>query len=266
MNASLTARERARAELTREIKEEARRQVAAEGAQRLSLRAVARQLGMVSSAVYRYFPSRDSLLTALIIDAYDALGAAVESADSGQPRSDLRGRWRAICHSVRDWAVARPHEYALIYGSPVPGYRAPQDTIAPASRAGLVLGHLLTDAWAGRAIRGANGAAAGSGSGDGSASSRSGGSGASSGSGSGDCDGAADGPMPPLLAEQAAALAAAIAPAVPGPVVLRGLIAWTQLFGMISFELFGQFVGVTEPADDFFRYAVEQMANFAGLP
>ena len=234
MNASLTARERARAELTREIKEEARRQVAAEGAQRLSLRAVARELGMVSSAVYRYFPSRDSLLTALIIDAYDALGAAVESADAGQPRSDLRGRWRAICHSVRDWAVARPHEYALIYGSPVPGYRAPQDTIAPASRAGLMLGHLLTDAWASRASRGANGAA--------------------------------EGLMPPLLAEQATALAAAIAPAVPGPVVLRGLIAWTQLFGMISFELFGQFVGVAEPADDFFRYAVEQMANFAGLP
>ena len=272
MNASLTARERARAELTREIKEEARRQVAAEGAQRLSLRAVARELGMVSSAVYRYFPSRDSLLTALIIDAYDALGAAVESADAGQPRSDLRGRWRAICHSVRDWAVARPHEYALIYGSPVPGYRAPQDTIAPASRAGLMLGHLLTDAWASRAIRGANGAVAG----NGSASSRSGSSGrasassgdasASSGSGSGDCDGASDAAMPPLLAEQAAALAAAIAPAVPGPVVLRGLIAWTQLFGMISFELFGQFVGVAEPADDFFRYAVEQMANFAGLP
>ena len=252
MNASLTARARARAELTREIKEEARRQVAAEGAQRLSLRAVARELGMVSSAVYRYFPSRDSLLTALIIDAYDALGAAVESADSGQPRSDLRGRWRAICHSVRDWAVARPHEYALIYGSPVPGYRAPQDTIAPASRAGLMLGHLLTDAWASRAIRGANGAAASDY--------------GSTGTGSGDCDGAAEGPMPPLLAEQAGALAAAIAPAVPGPVVLRGLIAWTQLFGMISFELFGQFVGVAEPADDFFRYAVEQMANFAGLP
>ena len=260
MNASLTARERARAELTREIKEEARRQVAAEGAQRLSLRAVARQLGMVSSAIYRYFPSRDSLLTALIIDAYDALGAAVESADTGQPRSDFRGRWRAICHSVRDWAVARPHEYALIYGSPVPGYRAPQETIAPASRAGLMLGHLLTDAWASRAIRGTNGAAAGSG-GRGSASGSRG-----SASGGSDCDGAADAPMPPLLAEQAAALAAAIAPAVPGPVVLRGLIAWTQLFGMISFELFGQFAGVAEPADDFFRYAVEQMANFAGLP
>src|ERR1700729_111876 len=75
-----TARERARAELTREIKEEARRQLAASGAGGLSLRAVARELGMVSSALYRYYPSRDDLLTALIIDAYDALGAA-----GGQP-------------------------------------------------------------------------------------------------------------------------------------------------------------------------------------
>jgi AcrR family transcriptional regulator len=232
MSASRTARERARTELTREIKEEARRQVAAEGAQGLSLRAVARQLGMVSSAVYRYYPSRDSLLTELIIDAYDSFGAAVETADAGQPRSDLRGRWRAVCHSARNWAVAGPHEYALIYGSPVPGYRAPQETIAPASRAGLILGRLLADAWASRAISAVP----------------------------------AGPPMSPRLAEQATTLAAAIAPAVPGPVVLRGLIAWTQLFGMISFELFGQFVGIVDPADDFFSHAVEQMADFAGLP
>ncbi|HVT66303.1 MAG TPA: helix-turn-helix domain-containing protein, partial [Trebonia sp.] len=75
-----TARERARAELTREIKEEARRQLAAVGADGLSLRAVARELGMVSSALYRYYPSRDDLLTALIIDAYNALGDAAERA------------------------------------------------------------------------------------------------------------------------------------------------------------------------------------------
>ena len=78
MNASRTARERVRAELTREITEVARRQLAAEGAAGLSLRAVARELGMVSSAIYRYFPSRDDLLTALIIDAYDAIGEAAE--------------------------------------------------------------------------------------------------------------------------------------------------------------------------------------------
>ena len=84
-NAPRTARERARAELTREIKEEARRQLASVGADGLSLRAGARELGMVSSALYRYYPSRDDLLTALIIDAYDALGSVAEAAiaDSG---------------------------------------------------------------------------------------------------------------------------------------------------------------------------------------
>ncbi len=118
-SASRTARERARAELTREIKEAARRQLAAQGAQGLSLRAVARELGMVSSALYRYFPSRDELLTALIIDAYDALGSAAEAASAGLPAAEVRGRWRAVCGAMRDWALAHPHEYALIYGSPV---------------------------------------------------------------------------------------------------------------------------------------------------
>lgn len=74
------ARERARAEVTAAIKDEARRRLAKEGAVKLSLRAVARELGMVSSALYRYFPSRDDLLTALIIDAFDAVGEAAESA------------------------------------------------------------------------------------------------------------------------------------------------------------------------------------------
>src|SRR5215472_7081460 len=91
-SAGRTARERARAELTREIKQEARRQLAAHGAQGLSLRAVARELGMVSSALYRYFPSRDELLTALIIDAYDALGEAAEAASAGRPAADLPER------------------------------------------------------------------------------------------------------------------------------------------------------------------------------
>src|ERR1700753_3724645 len=134
MNASQTARQRARAELTREIKQEARRQLGAAGAQQLSLRAVARQLGMVSSALYRYFPSRDDLLTALIIDAYDALGARAEKAFDQAASPDARGRWRAVCQAVRSWAISHPHEYALIYGSPVPGYQAPQETVAPAGR------------------------------------------------------------------------------------------------------------------------------------
>jgi AcrR family transcriptional regulator len=238
-SASRTARERARAELTREIKEEARRQLAVQGASGLSLRAVARELGMVSSALYRYFRSRDELLTALIIDAYDALGAAAEEASSGRPATDIRGRWRAVCGSVRSWARANPHEYALIYGSPVPGYQAPQATVASAIRVVRVMGGILADAQAG--------AAAGMGAARRAASRHPG------------------GPLPPELAPQVAIIAEAIAPGVDDGVLARALIAWTQLFGMISFELFGQFVGSLEPADPFFGYTIDRMADYIGL-
>ena len=231
-SASRTARERARAELTREIKKEARRQLATQGASGLSLRAVARELGMVSSALYRYFRSRDELLTALIIDAYDALGAAAEKASSGQPAADIRGRWRAVCTAIRDWARANPHEYALIYGSPVPGYQAPQATVASAIRVVRVMGGILADAPA-RTRRAAARRP--------------------------------EEPLPMELAQQVATVAEAIAPGVDDGVLARALMAWTQLFGMISFELFGQFVGSLEPADPFFGYTVERMADYIGL-
>ena len=233
-NASQTARQRARAELTREIKEAARRQLAETGAPQLSLRAVARELGLVSSALYRYFPSRDDLLTALIIDAYDSLGEAAEAAAAANGTAGPRSGWRAVCHAVRDWARANPHEYALIYGSPVPGYQAPRDTVGPAARVPLVLGQLVRDSCAAQAGSPAGTATAPS----------------------------PAQPIPPLLAAQAAIVAGAIAPGVPEPLIVRVLIAWTQLFGMISFELFGQFVGSADPADDFFGYAIEQMIAY----
>jgi len=236
--AGQNARERARAQITLEIKEEARRQLAAEGAQRLSLRAVARELGMVSSALYRYFPSRDDLLTALIIDAYDSLGTSAEAAVAHSPAAGPRGRWRACCHAIRDWAIANPHEYALIYGSPVPGYQAPRETIAPAARVAVVIGSVLADAWrqAAEPEAGRPGARP------------------------------SEPRLPGLLAGQAEAVSAAIAPGVPPPVMARALIAWTQLFGMISFELFGQLVGSADPSDDFFSFAVDEMADLVGLP
>src|SRR5262245_64199601 len=111
-----TARDRARMELTEEIKRVGRRHLTEHGAAGLSLRAVAREVGMVSSAVYRYFPSRDDLLTALIVDAYQALGDAATSAERHVPRHDLIGRWMATARAVRWWALEHPHEYALIFG------------------------------------------------------------------------------------------------------------------------------------------------------
>lgn len=146
MSTAQGARARARNEITAAIKDAARRQLAAEGAAKLSLRAVARELGMVSSALYRYFPSRDDLLTALIIDAYDSLGEAAETVHAAVPAAEFTRRWTAVCEAVRGWALAHPHEYALIYGSPVPGYSAPMTTVPAASRVGLLLIAVVRDA------------------------------------------------------------------------------------------------------------------------
>ena len=241
-HAPRTARERARTELTREIKEEARRQLASSGADGLSLRAVARALGMVSSALYRYYPSRDDLLTALIIDAYDAAGEAAEQAIAAAAGETARTRWIAACRAVRAWARSNPHEYALIYGSPVPGYRAPQATVSPAARIPLAFMSLLAAAAASGEL--ASGQAA-----DGSGAER------------------AQSPVVDgELAAQALAITAALAvPEVPPDAVVRAVIAWTQLFGMISFELFGQFVGSFDPADALFGHAAAHLAAFVGL-
>ncbi|MBM7806116.1 AcrR family transcriptional regulator [Geodermatophilus bullaregiensis] len=223
-----TARERVRAELTAEIAGAARRQLAEVGAAALSLRAVARELGMASSAVYRYFPSRDDLLTRLIIDGYDDLGAAVEAADDAAAPPEQR--WTAACSAVRAWARAHPHEYALLYGSPVPGYTAPRDTVPPASRVGIVLGRILGDA-----------ARAGLVTGDG------------------------GGREPGLLGDAAVEVLGQDHPAIDDTVRVRALLAYSALFGSVSFELFGQLVGSVEDADAYFARVSAELARLVGL-
>jgi len=223
-----TARERVRAELTSEITDAARRQLAEVGAAALSLRAVAREVGMVSSAVYRYFPSRDDLLTRLIIDGYDALGAAAEAADS--PGEAPRARWLAVCRAVRAWALAHPHEYALLYGSPVPGYTAPPDTVPAAARVGVVLGRILREAALSGALP--------------------------------DGDGERDAT---LISDEAAEVLGGDHPAIDDAVRVRALMAWSSLFGTLSFELFGHFVGSVEDGDRYFDRVVIDLAALLGL-
>lgn len=87
----------------------------------LSVRAVARDLNMASSALYRYVASRDDLLTLLIVQIYDELGAVAEACEAECADADVSTRWLTLCHAVRGWAVAHPHDYALLYGTPVPG-------------------------------------------------------------------------------------------------------------------------------------------------
>lgn len=224
-----------RAELTAEIKDEARRQLAAEGAPGLSLRAVTRSLGMASSAIYRYFPSRDELLTALIVDTYDSVGAAAEAADAGCAAGDFGGRWMAVGRSVREWALANPHEYALVYGSPVPGYRAPEDTVGPASRVTLVMARLVDGAEVAGVLRAPQWSP----------------------------------PLPPVPADAADAVRALIDLAFPHAspeTAIRATAAWTHLFGMISFELFGHFHNVVDEVSPVFERSLLEMGCLVGLP
>jgi AcrR family transcriptional regulator len=227
MSTTQGARARARTEVTAAIKEAARRQLAEEGAAKLSLRAVARELGMVSSALYRYFPSRDDLLTALIIDAYDSLGAAAEQARDAAAGTAAVARWTAVCEAVRGWALAHPHEYALIYGSPVPGYAAPQTTVPAAARVGLVFIGIVRDAH--------------------------------------EDSGLADLPLPTGLRPEAERMAADLAPDLPPEAITALVAAWAQLFGLVNFELFGQFNKVVEDREAFFRHAVTGLAHGVGL-
>jgi AcrR family transcriptional regulator len=148
-----TWRQRARDATTEEITSVARELVARDGAAGLSLRAVARTLGMAPSALYRYFPSRDALLTALIIEAYDSVGQHVEDAIAAAPRDQTCTAILAGVHAFRSWALSHPHEYGLIYGPPVPGYIAPADTEAPAMRTPKALLVLLKQALANGVVR-----------------------------------------------------------------------------------------------------------------
>ncbi len=216
--------------MTEEIKAAARRHLAADGAN-LSLRAVSRDLGMVSSAIYRYFASRDDLLTALIIDAYNSIGAAAEAADAAvADRGDLTGRWLAVAHGLRAWALAHAPEYALIYGSPVPGYAAPADTIGPATRSALVLGRILADAHAAGLVTGDT-----------------------------------DAPLPADLRAELKQVAEAVGASVGEPAMARAMIAWTQLFGALSFELFGQLNNVIDAREAWFDHQARAMADFIGV-
>ncbi|MFI6866737.1 TetR/AcrR family transcriptional regulator [Nocardia sp. NPDC050406] len=127
-----TRRAERRAATTAEIKLRARAQLAEAGTGGLSLRAIAREMRMAPAALFRYFDSQSALITALCVDAYDAMADAMVAA---QPtaEADPAGHWRAICVAARGWALANPGEFALINGTPIPGYQAEPDQTGPAS-------------------------------------------------------------------------------------------------------------------------------------
>jgi AcrR family transcriptional regulator len=223
--AHTTARERARAAVLEEIKDEARRQLADVGAAGLSLRSVARELGMVSSGIYRYYASRDELLTALIVDSYADLAAATRRAVD-RAGEDGREVWRAACAAIRTWARRHPQEYALLYGSPVPGYAAPETTIAPATDVYRALAEAVR-----RSPR----------------------------------RGRRRTELPPALAADAARMAAELELDDDPTRVIGLLCAWATVFGLVSLEAFGHTRGVVEDGDALFAHRVDALADELGL-
>lgn len=227
-----TPRARARARTMDEITRIGREHLATHGAAALSLRAVARDLGVVSSAVYRYVASRDELLTLLLVDGYDELGDAVDAALATVPADRYRERFLAIGRAVRAWALAEPARYALLYGGPVPGYRAPAErTTVPGTRVPWALTRVVADAHAAGALRVFD-----------------------------------DGPVGPSLAAGLQQVRDEAGVEVPDAALTRGVLAWAGTFGAVSFEVFGQYGpdGLGDPEALFERH-LTVLADEVGL-
>ncbi|MEV0946949.1 WHG domain-containing protein [Rhodococcus sp. NPDC049939] len=225
-----TPRERAREQTLQDITRIGREHLSAVGAAALSLRAVARDLGVVSSAVYRYVRSRDELLTLLVVDGYNELGEEVEAAVAST--EDPREQFLALGRATREWALREPALYGLLFGSPVPGYHAPgEQTTIPGTRVVLCLVSIFGNAYAVGKLA-ANVVA----------------------------------PIGDELSADLERIRGEIGLEIPDHLLARGILAWTALFGAVNFEIFGQYGSdtFTDPAA-MFEHHLAVLAETAGL-
>lgn len=216
-----------RAENREAILAAARQEIAEHGGGGLSMRAVARAVDLVSSAVYRYFPTREALLTELIVESYGHLGAALEAALGGSVQEAVASghrsdAWDTLARSFRDWARSHPHEFQLIYGTPIPGYVAPPQTI-PAAEA--VAGPFLRV-------------------------------------GAGDVIPTFEATE---LVDQLTPLVDRFAPDVTPSGAAAVLAELAALVGMVNLELAGHLVGTADPADQLFSALIQRQVATLGL-
>lgn len=204
-SAAPSRRERLRAEALAEIREHAYAQIAAGGPTALSLNGIAKAMGMSGPGMYRYFPSRDALLTTLVTESHEAVADALEGAFAQAARRTPAGRVRAVLHAYRAWAVASPHRYRLVYGSTYGAGALDPERIVPAAQRSMAV---FLDALAGLASTPAPRVSTDA-----------------------------------ALARQLAAWdASRTGGAARDPQVLRaGVLAWTRLHGVISLEIEGDF-------------------------
>ncbi|WP_369185334.1 TetR/AcrR family transcriptional regulator [Streptomyces sp. Y1] len=225
-------RERLRAETTAEIKRTALQLMGSGGPDAITLRAIAREMGMTANAIYGYFATRDDLVTALIEDVYTALADAVDAAWAASAKDAPAQRIQAWAHAFRDWALANPEGFRLIYGDPVPGYQAPTGGAAPdaARRVCVGIAALADTAW-GSAERS---------------------------HGDGDFDW--DDFDPGLLDKVRPAF-----PALPPAGVALALRMWGHLHGLVALEVYGHLRAQTLSPDKLFHAELVQLIRSLGL-
>ncbi len=202
--AQATIRERYRAQVRREVTHAALDQLAQAGPAGVSVSAIGKQLGVSGPALYRYFGSRDELLTELVIDAYHDLADALTAAVGYTPGQDPRARLEALARAYRSWALAQPHRYRLLFGPPLPGYDAHAQRLVDAAWEAMnVLLGVLRE--------------------------------------SGDRTAA---PPPRPLESQLAAWAEPAGPGIDPVTALRAVLIWSRVHGIVSLEIAGNFASM----------------------
>jgi AcrR family transcriptional regulator len=215
-----------------EILDAARKQMAQQGAAALSLRAIARDLGLTAPALYRYFDSRDALVTALIVEAYTSLAVAMETARDLQPAEDWAGQFLATMLAYRAWALAHPQDYTLVFGTPIPGYSGPTEAIVPvATRAFDVFVNILDGAAKAKLLHPTGTYAH----------------------------------PPKSVAQQLAGWRKTYGYSAPTPTLHMSLIAWSRLHGLVLLELFYFIQPFFGDPSDLYRAEAIQLIEQAGL-
>jgi hypothetical protein len=218
-------------EIAVKLKEEAIRRLDRRREVDIDVAALAGAAGLDAGAVREIFPKDDDLLTALVLDAYNAMSDGAEAAAERASGARPIDRWVAICLGVREWAMAHRNEYALIWGQPVPGYEAPPETMAAGARTVLALLAVVRDAMAGGQF----------------------------------AEPAGEPRLSPAMAANVAPLAEGLLAGLSEHTIARMLVIWTQLHGMLGFEVYGHIAGVAGDPEAFFVHAAHSMGVYVGI-
>ncbi|MFY1634227.1 TetR/AcrR family transcriptional regulator [Solwaraspora sp. WMMB335] len=213
-----------------QVKSEAYTRLARKGTAALPLANIAADLKVDPAEVHRHFSDPAHLLTAMILDAYQDMGDAAEYGAKQAVGHGPLSQWVATCRSIREWAMANPERYVLIWGPPQPDYSAPAETMVVGARAATILISLLRQAHDAGTLTVFD-----------------------------------DPTMSEGMQRNVDALAEGFLAGLPPTTIARTLVAWTQLLGMVSFSVYGHVQGFAADPNAFFDHAAAAMGRFVGL-